>query len=42
MTKETLAKVGNVIHVYDFRVKPGKGDEFIAEFNKYAHLVDYG
>ena len=29
MTKETLAKVGNVIHVYDFRVKPGTGDEFI-------------
>ena len=29
MVKEALAKVGNVVHVYDFRVKPGTGDEFI-------------
>src|SRR5260370_23326210 len=29
---------GNYIHVYDFRVKPGRGDEFIELFNKF----DYG
>ena len=25
-------------HVYDFRVKPGRGDEFVELFNKF----DYG
>ena len=29
MADEMLAKVGHMIHVYDFRVKPGTGDEFI-------------
>src|SRR5262252_4225611 len=33
-----LATKGNYFHVYDFRVKPGHGDEFIALFNKF----DYG
>ena len=33
-----LATKGNYFHVYDFRVKPGRGDEFIELFNKF----DYG
>src|SRR5207247_10900825 len=33
-----LAAKGNYFHVYDFRVKPGRGDEFIELFNKF----DYG
>src|SRR5271165_6615426 len=33
-----LARKGNYFHVYDFRVKPGRGDEFIELFNKF----DYG
>src|SRR5262249_62181082 len=33
-----LATKGNYFHVYDFRVKPGHGDEFIELFNKF----DYG
>ncbi len=33
MDKEPLAAVGNVVHVYDFRVKPGMGDRFIEEWD---------
>ena len=33
MALEPLAKKGNFFHVYDFRVKPGTGDEFIELFN---------
>jgi hypothetical protein len=33
-----LATKGNYFHVYDFRVKPGRGDEFNELFNKF----DYG
>src|SRR3981081_3656561 len=33
-----MATKGNYFHVYDFRVKPGRGDEFIELFNKF----DYG
>src|SRR5271154_7036958 len=33
-----LATKGNYFHVYDFRVKPGRGDEFVDLFNKF----DYG
>ena len=33
-----LATKGNYFHVYDFRVKPGRGDEFIELFNRF----DYG
>jgi Antibiotic biosynthesis monooxygenase len=33
-----LAAKGNYFHVYDFRVKAGRGDEFIDAFNKF----DYG
>jgi hypothetical protein len=33
-----LATKGNWFHVYDFRVQPGRGDEFVELFNKF----DYG
>ena len=33
-----LATKGNYFHVYDFRVKSGRGDDFIELFNKF----DYG
>ena len=33
-----LATKGNYFHVYDFRVNPGRGDEFVELFNKF----DYG
>jgi quinol monooxygenase YgiN len=30
-----LATKGNYFHVYDFRVKPGRRDEFVELFNKF-------
>jgi len=38
MSLVPLATKGNYFHVYDFRVKPGRGDEFVELFNKF----DYG
>ena len=32
-----LAAMGNFIHVYDFRVKPGTGDEFIRLFDAFDY-----
>jgi quinol monooxygenase YgiN len=32
---EPLAKIGNFIHVYDLRVKPGSGDEFVRLFEDF-------
>ncbi len=40
MALEALAKLGNFFHVYDFRVKPGTGDEFIRLFNEYDYSDD--
>jgi len=37
MALEPLAKKGNFFHVYDFRVKPGTGDEFIKLFNAFDY-----
>ncbi len=34
MAKEMLAQVGHMVHVYDFRVQPGMGDEFVRRFHK--------
>ena len=34
MALQALAEEGNVLHIYDFKVKPGRGDEFIALFNE--------
>jgi hypothetical protein len=36
----SLAEEGNVLHVYDFRVKPGCGDEFIVAFNEFDYSDD--
>jgi quinol monooxygenase YgiN len=36
----SIAEEGNFIHVYDFKVKPGKGDEFIALFNEFDYSAD--
>lgn len=36
----SLAEEGNVLHVYDFRVKPGCGDDFIKAFNEFDYSDD--
>ena len=33
----SLCQAGNFVHVYDFRVKPGKGDEFIRLFDDFDY-----
>ena len=35
-----LASKGNYFHIYDFRVKPGMGDEFIAQFDAFDYSDD--
>ncbi len=37
MALEPLAKEGHFFHIYDFRVKPGRGDEFISLFNAFDY-----
>jgi len=37
MALEPLAKSGSFFHIYDFRVKPGKGDEFIKLFDTFDY-----
>lgn len=37
MALEALAKEGNYLHIYDFRVKPGTGDRFIQLFNDFDY-----
>jgi hypothetical protein len=37
MAMIALAQRGNFIHVYDFRVKPGTGDEFIRLFDTFDY-----
>lgn len=37
MALEPLAKQGHYLHIYDFRVKPGTGDEFIKLFNEFDY-----
>ena len=37
MAMVPLATAGNYLHVYDFRVKPGTGDEFIKLFDKFDY-----
>jgi len=38
MAQEPLAQRGNVLHIYDFRVKPGSEEEFVRLFEAF----DYG
>jgi hypothetical protein len=40
MALEPLAKLGNYFHIYDFRVKPGSGDDFIRLFNEFDYSDD--
>ena len=37
MALEPLARKGNYFHIYDFRVKPGTGDEFIKLFDEFDY-----
>ena len=37
MALVSLAKAGNFLHIYDFRVKPGTGDRFIALFDSFDY-----
>ena len=37
MSLVALATKGNYFHVYDFRVKPGTGDEFIEKFDEFDY-----
>jgi len=37
MALEPLATKGNYFHVYDFRVKPGTGEEFIELFDSFDY-----
>lgn len=37
MANEPLATKGNVLHIYDFRVKPGMGDKFVEAFEAFDH-----
>jgi hypothetical protein len=40
MALEPLATKGNVLHIYDFRVKEGKADEFIRLFEEFDYSPD--
>lgn len=37
MTQEPLASKGNFFHIYDFRVKPGTGPEFLEKFEEFDY-----
>jgi len=37
MALEPLAARGHYFHIYDFRVKPGTGDEFIRLFDEFDY-----
>ena len=37
MALVSLCQAGNFVHVYDFRVKPGRGDEFIRLFDTFDY-----
>jgi hypothetical protein len=37
MALVSLCQRGNFVHVYDFRVKPGKGEEFIRLFDEFDY-----
>jgi hypothetical protein len=40
MALVALADKGNVLHIYDFRVKEGMGDEFIRQFEEFDYSDD--
>ena len=37
MVMAPLATKGNYFHIYDFRVKPGTGDEFLRRFEEFDY-----
>ena len=37
MVQQALAKKGNFFHIYDFRVKAGKGKDFIEKFVEFDY-----
>ncbi len=37
MVMEPLAKTGNYLHIYDFRVKPGHEAEFVRRFEAFDY-----
>lgn len=37
MGQEPLATKGNYFHIYDFRVKPGAGPEFLKKFEEFDY-----
>ena len=39
MALTALADKGNVLHIYDFRVKPGSEDEFIRLFEQFDYSM---
>ena len=40
MAQEPLARKGNVLHIYDFRIQPGTEAEFIRLFEKFDYADD--
>jgi hypothetical protein len=40
MAMVPLADKGNVLHIYDFRVKPGMAAEFIKQFEEFDYSDD--
>jgi len=37
MAQEPLARKGNFLHIYDFRIKPGSEEAFIREFEEFDY-----
>ena len=37
MAQEPLASRGNYFHIYDFKVKPGTGPEFLRKFEEFDY-----
>jgi hypothetical protein len=40
MAQEPLAQRGNILHIYDFRVKPGSEEQFIRQFEEFDYSDD--
>lgn len=40
MAQQPLASKGNFFHIYDFRVRPGTGPEFLRKFEEFDYSDD--
>ena len=40
MAQQPLASKGNYFHIYDFRVRPGTGPEFLRKFEEFDYSDD--